>query len=104
MKRGRLQCKDIPDELVIEAIEKATPPHWWSPALYGPWTRHTWRNWDRVLLVFNELMPGVPEVLFYAKVDRLDERGKVCACVHRPYRKGQCRGDLHIPKEEGYCC
>lgn len=111
MKRDRLQCKDIPDELVIQAILEAEIPQWsydhhvegWKP------TPDYWRNWDWVLPVFNRLMPEVPENLFYAKVDSLDRRGIVHACVHRPYSKGQCRGDLHIPlpgeaTRYGYCC
>ncbi len=84
MKRGQMQCKDIPDELVIQAIVE-TPGYW--------------RRWSEVWPRFESLMPGVPETLFFAKVDRLTYKDLVHACVHTPYRKGQCRGDLHLPDE-----
>jgi hypothetical protein len=39
--------------------------------------------------------------LFYAKVDRMQLRAqpRIHACVHTPYRKGQCRGDVHLAEE-----
>lgn len=86
MKHGRMQCKDIPNELVIQAITNTTEK---SQAC-------SWRMWWDVLEQFDLLMPGVPRPLFYAKVDRMQD---VHACVHQPYRKGQCRGDVHLASE-----
>lgn len=89
MKRGRLQCKDIPNDVVIQAIaateEKST---------YG-----SWRVWPNVLARFDLLMPDVPRPLLFAKVDRMVGAGQVHACVHRPYNGSQCRGDIHLPEE-----
>jgi hypothetical protein len=90
MKRGRMQCKDIPDELVIQAVVNTTEK--------GP---GSWRRWDDVWPQFERLLPGVPGPLFYAKVDRMQLRAqpRIHACVHTPYRKGQCRGDVHLAEE-----
>jgi len=52
-----------------------------------------------VLWQFDALMPGVPQALLFAKVDRMAKAGLVHACVHRPYGDGQCRGDVHLPEE-----
>lgn len=86
MKRGRMQCKDIPDELVVQAVVNTV-----EKSRY-----RSWRTWWDVLDQFDLLMPGVPRPLFYAKVDKMRE---VHACVHTPYRKGQCRGDVHLAAE-----
>lgn len=85
MKYGRLQCKDIPPEIVVRAIE-ATP---------GPGTSR-WRVWGDVLGQFDRLMPGVPVPLVYAKVHKMRE---VHACVHRRYNRPQCRGNVHLAVE-----
>ena len=87
MKRGRMQCKDIPNELVIRAVVNTR-----DKSAFG-----SWRMWSDVLAEFEALMPGVPEALFFAKVDRM--AATVHACVHRPYSKGQCRGDVHLAIE-----
>lgn len=81
-----MQCKDIPDELVIQAVVSTIDK---SPAC-------SWRNWWDVLEQFDRLMPDVPRPLFYAKVDKMRA---VHACVHTPYGKGQCRGDVHLASE-----
>lgn len=75
---GDMQCKDLPDELVVGAIS-ATPGHW--------------RDWEDVLAH----LPGVPYNVLVAKIRRLERRGVVHACVHSG--KIQCRGDLHLPDE-----
>jgi hypothetical protein len=89
MKRGRMQCKDIPEELVIEAIANTVEG------------ARMWRLWEDILPQFELLMPGVPRPLLYAKVDRMQLRAqpRVHACVHTPYRKAQCRGDVHLAEE-----
>lgn len=79
---AKVQCKDIPDEMVINSI-KATPGYW--------------RNWDAVWKSFEDFMPEVPINVFVAKMRKLDERGLVHACVHPG--KVQCRGDIHLPDE-----
>lgn len=78
------QCKDIPDDTVIRAIEQ-TPGYW--------------RNWDQVWPTFEALMPDVPRNLFVAKVRRLSDRGLLHACVHNGGSNDQCRGDIHLPDE-----
>lgn len=87
MKRGRMQCKDIPNELVIQAVANTAAK---SAAC-------SWRNWWDVLEQFDLLMPGVPRPLFYAKVAKMHR--EVHACVHTPYKDGQCRGDVHLASE-----
>jgi hypothetical protein len=77
-----MQCKDIPDDTVIRAIE-ATPGYW--------------RRWEQVWPHFEEIMPDVPYNVFVAKVRRLNQRGLLHACVHDG--KDQCRGDIHLPGE-----
>jgi hypothetical protein len=77
-----MQCKDIPDDLVVRAIA-ITPGYW--------------RMWSQVWPRFDGLMPDVPYNVFVAKVRRLSQRGLVHACVHDGKR--QCRGDLHLPEE-----
>jgi hypothetical protein len=84
VKRGRMQCKDIPDELIIRAIA-STPGYW--------------RSWLDVQARFDALMPAVPFTLFVAKVGSMEHRGTVHACVHRAYSGGQCAGRLHLPGE-----
>lgn len=84
MKNGRLQRKDIPDEIIVQAIAATAP-------VGG------WRMWSDVLHQFDQLMPGVPAAVVYAKVDRM--RNVVHACVHRSYSGTQCRGDVHLARE-----
>lgn len=60
MKRGRMQCKDIPNDVVIQSVAD-TPAE----------GHGSWRMWDDVLPRFERLMPGVPEPLIYAKFDKL---------------------------------
>lgn len=86
VKRGRMQCKDIPNELVIRAVLNTRDKT----------ANCSWRMWHDVLVQFDLLMPDVPRPLFYAKVDKMRE---VHACVHSPYNKGQCRGDVHLAIE-----
>jgi hypothetical protein len=77
-----MQCKDVPDELVLRAVQ-STPGYW--------------RTWLAVWPSFEELMPEVPYNVFVAKVRRLNQRGMLHACVHSG--KTQCRGDIHLPEE-----
>lgn len=84
MKNGRLQAKDIPADLVLAAI-RATPGYW--------------RTWSAVLERFDELMPGVPHMVFVRKVGAMHPQ--VHACVHTG--RGQCRGDVHLAEECNGC-
>ena len=88
MKYGRMQCKDIPDDVVIQAVENVTDK---TPNC-------SWRMLDDVQAQFEALMPGVPAPLLLAKIDKMRA---VHACIHTPYRKGQCRGDVHLATECG---
>lgn len=84
-----MQCKDIPNDLVIQAIANTA-----REARGG-----SWRMWWDVLPAFDRLMPDVPRGLLFAKIDRMAGAGLVHACVHRPYNGDQCRGDVHLPSE-----
>lgn len=85
----RLQCKNIPDELVVEAVRQARPVMPSGPRL----------SWD-VHDALEELVGEVPVNLFRAKIRKLVGRGLIggCACG--------CRGDFHLPEECGssVCC
>lgn len=88
MKHNRMQCKDIPDDVVIQAILN-------TPTVSRS---SSWRMWREVHAQFEALMPDVPVPLFLAKVDKMRA---VHACIHRPYTKAQCRGDVHLSAECG---
>lgn len=75
-----MQCKDIPDELVIQAITE-TPGYW--------------RRWSEVWPRFEALMPGVPFKVFVRKVGAMDPRVHAC-CTDK---RGTCRGDIHLAEE-----
>jgi len=86
----RMQCKDIPDAVLLDAIRR-------TPGTSSA----NWRmRWDVQAEV--EVAVGlVPENLFLAKMRRLLARGLVGGC------DCGCRGDYHLPEECGdrlHCC
>lgn len=91
--RKAFQCKDIPDEMFIEAVRKT------NGGTYG-YEDRAWRmRWD-VEETFKRLFggetpPGFAKVMM-AKFYKLEKRGILggCSCG--------CRGDYHI--ETGDCC
>lgn len=82
---ARMQCKDIPDAAMLEAVRRAP----------GIW-RLSWDVHDEL----EELVGPAPPRLFRAKIAKLIARGLLggCACG--------CRGDFHLPEECGssVCC
>lgn len=85
MKRGKLQCKDIPDQPILEILYEIGKTGRW-----GTWFRG---NYD------NSVAPAfpqeVPEKLIIAKMSTLIRRGLVDGCPCG------CRGD-YVMKESGY--
>ncbi|MGW7630554.1 hypothetical protein ACWGKO_16690 [Streptomyces griseoincarnatus] len=76
----RLQCKDIPDALFLEAVrESARTPSGWA------------MRWD-VHTALEAVMGPVPEKVVLAKAKKLIRAKKMdgCACG--------CRGDFQLPK------
>ena len=86
----RMQCKDIPDAVLLDAIRR-------SPGT----SSQNWRmRWD-VQAELEVVVGPVPENLFLAKMRRLLARGLVGGC------DCGCRGDYHLPEEcgdPGRCC
>ncbi|MEU9925101.1 hypothetical protein AB0H51_28100 [Streptomyces griseoluteus] len=83
----RMQCKDIPDAAVLDAIRYA--PHHGQPA-GAPW-RMRWDVQDAL-----EAVTGpIPERLFLAKMRRLFAKHLVGGC------DCGCRGDYHLTEECG---
>lgn len=84
----RMQCKDIPDELFLDAVR--------SPGEPGAWRM----RWDVQAALEREIGP-VPERLFLAKARKLMAARKLSGCPCG------CRGDYHLPDEceyPLYCC
>lgn len=85
MPDGRLmQCKDIPDEVFLDAVRR-------TPGAIGVNERLRWIVQEKL-----EAVTGpIPENLFLAKARRLIARGllKGCPCG--------CRGDYHLPEDCG---
>ncbi|WP_069752904.1 hypothetical protein [Streptomyces sp. EN16] len=84
-----MQCKDIPDEVFVDAVRRT------------PSNSSAWRTrWDVHAELENVVGP-VPDNLFMAKARRLVDRGLIGGCPCG------CRGDFH-PADEclspGYCC
>jgi hypothetical protein len=77
----RMQCKDIPDQVVIGAIRRTAPV-----TETGGW-RVLWH----VHAELEETIGPVPRNLLMAKLRKLVGSGRVggCACG--------CRGDFHLP-------
>jgi hypothetical protein len=90
----RMQCKDIPDEVFLDAVRCTLPP-WPTNTGAAPWRM----KWDVQATLEAQLGP-VPERLFLAKVNKLITAWRLggCACG--------CRGDYHLPDEceASHCC
>jgi hypothetical protein len=76
----RMQCKDIPDEVFIEAVRQA--------GASGSW-RMSWN----VEVELAAVVGPVPYSLFLAKARKLCDRGVLHGCPCG------CRGDFHPPEE-----
>ena len=84
----RMQCKDIPDEVFINAVRR-TPG---TPS-------QNWRMQWEVHAALEEAVGRVPENLLLAKARKLIAAGKLGGC------DCGCRGDWHPAEEcEGYNC
>lgn len=84
----RMQCKDIPDDLLLDAVRRTGEP--------GSWRM----RWDVQAALEASLGP-VPEKLFLAKARKLIVRKLLSGC------DCGCRGDYHLPEECGSnpaCC
>jgi len=81
----RLECKDIPDEVFLAAVDSTEP-------MAGEW-RSRWAvkgTLDRVI------ERDVPHKLVLAKAKKLIDRGLMHGCPCG------CRGDFHRPTDR--CC
>lgn len=76
----RMQCKDIPDEVFLDAVRRSGEPGRWR------------MRWD-VQAELETVLGPLPENLFLAKVRKLIAAGKMggCGCG--------CRGDYELPGE-----
>ena len=84
----RMQCKDIPDAVFLEAVRH-------TPGLAASNWRMIWNVHDAL-----EAQVGlVPWNLLLAKARKLIDAGKLGGCPCG------CRGDWHLPEEcNGYNC
>jgi hypothetical protein len=88
--RKKFQCKNIPDEMMIRAIQAVEhDPSRWK------------MRWDVEKELRKLLGDDAPEVLtkvMMAKFDKMERRGMLhgCSCG--------CRGDYHLPDEAHFCC
>ncbi|MFD7763626.1 hypothetical protein [Streptomyces microflavus] len=85
----RMQCKDIPDEALCDAV-RLTPPPWPTASNAAPWRM----AWD-VQATLETAIGPVPYKLFLAKVRRLFAKGLLGGC------DCGCRGDYHLTEECG---
>lgn len=83
----RMQCKDIPDAAVCEAIRQT--PGTGAP-MAAPWRM----RWE-VQAALEACIGPIPEKLFLAKIRRLVAKGLVGGC------DCGCRGDYHLIEECG---
>jgi hypothetical protein len=83
----RMQCKDIPDAAVCDAIRDT--PGTGEPAA-APWRM----RWD-VQAALEATTGPIPERLFLAKMRRMVAKGLVGGC------DCGCRGDYHLTEECG---
>lgn len=90
----RMQCKDIPDEVFLDAVRR-------TPGYDGSTKPDVWRmRWNVQAELEKELGP-IPENLFLAKARRLGRRGLLGGCT-----ECTCRGDYHIAADCPHpsCC
>lgn len=78
-----MQCKDIPDQLVLEWLDKNTNQHKWATHWGVP----------GMPTVRDCIPEGTPEKLHLAKMRQLIKRGLVegCGCG--------CRGDFYLSEK-----
>ncbi|MFB6505531.1 hypothetical protein ACFC07_22430 [Streptomyces sp. NPDC056099] len=90
----RMQCKDIPDELVCDVVRR-TPPPWPTSPGAAPWRM----RWD-VQAALETVTGPLPEKLFLAKISKLFAKRLLGGC------DCGCRGDYHLCEEcdYAYCC
>ncbi|MBV1940841.1 hypothetical protein KUF83_30365 [Streptomyces sp. BV286] len=83
----RMQCKDIPDEAMCDAVRRVPPP---SRPGAAPWRM----AWDVQAALEAEIGP-VPDKLFLAKIRKLFAKRLLGGC------DCGCRGDYHLTEECG---
>lgn len=90
----RMQCKDIPDELVCDVVRRTPAP--WPPS---PGTVPWRMRWD-VQTALEAVTGPLPEKLFLAKISKLFAKKLLNGC------DCGCRGDYHLCEECDYafCC
>jgi hypothetical protein len=84
----RMQCKDIPDDVFLDAVRLTEPR--------GRW-RMRWNVQERL----ESVLGPIPENLLLAKARKLQAAEKLGGCMCG------CRGDYHLPEECGgnyLCC
>jgi hypothetical protein len=89
----RMQCKDIPDEVFLDAVRR-------TAGVGGSFAPEAWRmRWHVEAELEKETGP-IPERLLLAKAKKLTLRGLLGGCYCG------CRGDYHIATECPYesCC
>ncbi|MGC4950960.1 hypothetical protein ACLQ2N_32810 [Streptomyces sp. DT224] len=82
-----MQCKDIPDEALLNAVRR-TPQPYPNPPHFVPLRM----SWD-VQTALEEITGPLPYKLFLAKIRRLFHKGLLCGC------DCGCRGDYHLSLE-----
>ncbi|MFF4552695.1 hypothetical protein [Streptomyces sp. NPDC001422] len=85
----RMQCKDIPDDVLIGAIRRTKPV-----------TSGGWRMLGHVSDELAATIGWVPRNLLLAKLRKVCDKGQVGGCPCG------CRGDFHLPDEcaDPGCC
>lgn len=84
-----MQCKDIPDDVLVGAIRRTTPV-----------TASGWRMLWHVRDELEATIGWVPRNLLMAKLRKVCSTGKVGGCPCG------CRGDFHLPEDcdDPSCC
>lgn len=87
----RMQCKDIPDEIFLDAVVR-------TRAVDGSFEPHRWRMRWLVQETLEKILGPIPENLMLAKARKLIFANKLGGC------ECGCRGDYHIPCQYEFCC
>jgi hypothetical protein len=90
----RMQCKDIPDDVFLDAVRR-------TPGYDGSTDGSVWRLRWKVQETLEVEVGLLPERLFLAKARRLGQRGLLGGCTDC-----LCRGDYHIAADCPWplCC